>query len=44
MSNLVYGHSVVECEPDRHADGNVLKPDGWTPPDVLGAVFGTGER
>lgn len=23
MSNLAYGHSVVECEPDRHADGNV---------------------
>lgn len=23
-------------------DGKVLKPEGWTPPDVLGAVFGKG--
>ena len=21
-------------------DGKILKPEGWTPPDVLGAVFG----
>lgn len=25
-------------------DGKILKPEGWTPPDVLGAVFGKGER
>lgn len=24
----------------RRGDGKVLKPEGWTPPDVIGAVFG----
>lgn len=28
----------------RRADGKVLKPEGWQPPDVMGAVFGKGER
>lgn len=28
----------------RRGDGKVLKPEGWQPPDVYGAVFGKGAK
>jgi predicted HAD superfamily Cof-like phosphohydrolase len=34
MAKLVDGKVI------RRADGKILKPDGWTPPDTKAAVFG----
>jgi len=31
---------LVDGKVRRRADGKILKPDGWTPPDTKGAVFG----
>lgn len=40
----VHAANLRKAGGPRRQDGKVLKPDGWTPPDVLGAVFGKGER
>jgi predicted HAD superfamily Cof-like phosphohydrolase len=31
---------LVDGKVRRRADGKILKPDGWTPPDTKAAVFG----
>lgn len=36
----VHAANLRKAGGPRRQDGKVLKPNGWTPPDVLGAVFG----
>ena len=38
MAKLVDGKVI------RREDGKVLKPEGWTPPDVLGVLLGSLDR
>ena len=34
LAKIVDGHVI------RRADGKILKPEGWTPPDIAGALNG----
>lgn len=38
----VHAANLRKAGGPRRQDGKVLKPNGWTPPDVIGAVFGKG--
>lgn len=31
---------LVDGKPIRREDGKILKPDGWTPPDIKNILFG----
>lgn len=41
--DAVHASNMTKVDPDtgevrRRSDGKILKPDGWTPPDILGLI------
>ena len=34
---------LVDGKPVRRADGKILKPDGWTPPDIKKILYGVSD-